>query len=129
MSGAFRLGQGGRVDRAKPIPFTFDGKSYVGCAGDTLASALIANGVHLIARSFKYHRPRGILSLGSDDAKPDRDGGCRCNYGRYARSRHSLGFLLRTRDARRAADRESEKAGVESRVQQAPLRPGRSASH
>ncbi|MGD0186855.1 MAG: sarcosine oxidase subunit alpha family protein [Roseiarcus sp.] len=68
MSGAFRLSRGGRVDRAKPVSFTFDGKSYVGCAGDTLASALLANGVHLIARSFKYHRPRGILSLGSDDA-------------------------------------------------------------
>ncbi|HYA74002.1 MAG TPA: 2Fe-2S iron-sulfur cluster-binding protein, partial [Roseiarcus sp.] len=67
MSGAFRLSRGGRVDRAKPIRFTFDGKSYVGCAGDTLASALIANGAHLIARSFKYHRPRGILSLGAED--------------------------------------------------------------
>ncbi len=67
MSGAFRLSRGGRVDRAKPVRFTFDGKSYVGCAGDTLASALIANGAHLIARSFKYHRPRGILSLGAED--------------------------------------------------------------
>jgi sarcosine oxidase subunit alpha len=67
MSGAFRLGRGGRVDRAKPIRFTFDGKAYTGCAGDTLASALLANGVHLIGRSFKYHRPRGLLSLGSDD--------------------------------------------------------------
>ncbi|MGD1037898.1 MAG: sarcosine oxidase subunit alpha family protein [Roseiarcus sp.] len=67
-SGGFRLSEGGRVDRAKPIHFTFDGKAYVGCAGDTLASALLANGVHLIARSFKYHRPRGILSLGADDA-------------------------------------------------------------
>ena len=67
MSGAFRLSRGGRVDRAKPLRFTFDGKRYVGCAGDTLASALVANGAHLIARSFKYHRPRGILSLGADD--------------------------------------------------------------
>ncbi len=68
MSGAFRLSEGGRVDRARPLHFTFDGRSYVGCAGDTLASALIANGAHLLARSFKYHRPRGILSLGADDA-------------------------------------------------------------
>ena len=67
MNGAFRTSKGGRVDRSKPISFTFDGKRYVGCAGDTLASALIANGVHLLARSFKYHRPRGILSLGADD--------------------------------------------------------------
>ncbi|MGO9740983.1 MAG: 2Fe-2S iron-sulfur cluster-binding protein, partial [Roseiarcus sp.] len=58
MNGAFRTSKGGRVDRSKPISFTFDGKRYVGCAGDTLASALIANGVHLLARSFKYHRPR-----------------------------------------------------------------------
>jgi sarcosine oxidase subunit alpha len=67
MNGAFRLSEGGRVDRSRPIPFAFDGKTYVGCAGDTLASALIANGVHLFGRSFKYHRPRGVLSLGSDD--------------------------------------------------------------
>ncbi|HEY1940479.1 MAG TPA: 2Fe-2S iron-sulfur cluster-binding protein, partial [Roseiarcus sp.] len=67
MSGAFRLSQGGRVDRAKPLRFTFDGKAYTGCAGDTLASALLANGVHLMGRSFKYHRPRGVLSLGSDE--------------------------------------------------------------
>ena len=67
MRGAFRLSQGGRVDRAKPIRFTFDGKAYTGCAGDTLASALLANGVHLMGRSFKYHRPRGVLSLGSDE--------------------------------------------------------------
>jgi len=65
--GAFRLSRGGRVDRGRPLRFTFDGKAYVGCAGDTLASALIANGVHLVARSFKYHRPRGLLSLGSDE--------------------------------------------------------------
>jgi sarcosine oxidase subunit alpha len=65
---AFRLGGGGRIDRAKPINFTFDGKAYQGYAGDTLASALIANGIHLIGRSFKYHRPRGIMSVGSDEA-------------------------------------------------------------
>jgi sarcosine oxidase subunit alpha len=68
MSGAFRLSQGGRVDRAKPIRFSFDGRDCQGCAGDTLASALIAEGVHLIARSFKLHRPRGVLALGADDA-------------------------------------------------------------
>ena len=45
----------------------FDGKSYTGFAGDTLASALIANGVHLTGRSFKYHRPRGIIAAGSEE--------------------------------------------------------------
>ena len=63
----FRLPSGGRVDRSRPLKFTFDGKTYSGYAGDTLASALIANGVHLVGRSFKYHRPRGFLSAGSDE--------------------------------------------------------------
>ena len=51
-----------RIDRGTPVTFTFDGQTYGGFAGDTLASALLANGVHLVGRSFKYHRPRGILS-------------------------------------------------------------------
>src|SRR5271154_5937945 len=67
MSGAFRTTTGGRVDRAKPLTFSFDGTSFTGLAGDTLASALIANGVHLLGRSFKYHRPRGAISMGSDE--------------------------------------------------------------
>jgi sarcosine oxidase subunit alpha len=67
MTGAFRVPQGGRVDRARPIAFTFDGKPFTGLAGDTLASALLANGVALMGRSFKYHRPRGALSMGSDE--------------------------------------------------------------
>jgi sarcosine oxidase subunit alpha len=67
MSGSFRLEQGGRIDRSKALRFTFDGKDYAGFAGDTLASALIANGVHLVGRSFKYHRPRGIFAAGSDE--------------------------------------------------------------
>ena len=49
------------------LPFTFDGQTYGGFTGDTLASALLANGVHLVGRSFKYHRPRGILSAGSEE--------------------------------------------------------------
>ena len=64
---ALRTPSGGRVDRARPIRFLFDGTSYAGCAGDTLASALLANGVHLVGRSFKYHRPRGVLSAGSEE--------------------------------------------------------------
>jgi sarcosine oxidase subunit alpha len=67
MSGAFRTASGGRIDRGKPLLFTFDGNSYTGFQGDTLASALLANGVHLIGRSFKYRRPRGILSAGSEE--------------------------------------------------------------
>ena len=62
-----RTAQGGRIDRSRPLGFTFDGKRYEGFAGDTLASALLANGVHLVGRSFKYHRPRGIMTAGSDE--------------------------------------------------------------
>ncbi len=57
----------GRVDRTRTIRFSFDGKPLTGHAGDTLASALLANGISLIARSFKYHRPRGVLTAGIDE--------------------------------------------------------------
>jgi sarcosine oxidase subunit alpha len=63
----FRTPVGGRIDRNELLPFTFDGRSYQGHRGDTLASALLANGVHLIGRSFKYHRPRGIFSAGAEE--------------------------------------------------------------
>ena len=63
----FRLAHGGRIDRAKRLRFAFDGRCYEGFAGDTLASALIANGRHLTGRSFKYRRPRGILTAGSEE--------------------------------------------------------------
>ena len=66
MSG-YRMAQGGRVDRSRPVSFSFDGTAYQGFAGDTLASALLANGVMLLGRSFKYHRPRGILGAGSEE--------------------------------------------------------------
>ena len=62
-----RLPSGGRIDRNRPMRFSFDGKSMQGYAGDTLASALIANGHVLAGRSFKYHRPRGILTAGSEE--------------------------------------------------------------
>jgi sarcosine oxidase subunit alpha len=62
-----RTASGGRIDRTQPLRFRFDGRSYQGFAGDTLASALLANGVHLTGRSFKYHRPRGILAAGSEE--------------------------------------------------------------
>ena len=64
---AHRLPHGGVIDRTKPLSFTFDGKIYQGFAGDTLASALLANNVKLVGRSFKYHRPRGVLSAGSEE--------------------------------------------------------------
>jgi len=57
----------GRIDRSATRSFTFAGKSYQGFAGDTLASALLANDVRLMARSFKYHRPRGVLTAGSEE--------------------------------------------------------------
>ncbi len=62
-----RVEAGGRVDRSRVVRFTFDGKTYAGCAGDTLASALLANGVKVFGRSFKYHRPRGLLAAGSEE--------------------------------------------------------------
>ena len=63
----FRLASGGCIDRARPLSFRFDGKGYGGFAGDTLASALLANGRHLFGRSFKYHRPRGCLTASSEE--------------------------------------------------------------
>ncbi len=63
----WRTAAGGRVDRAHPLAFRFDGTRYEGLAGDTLASALLANGVHLVGRSFKYHRPRGIVTAGAEE--------------------------------------------------------------
>jgi sarcosine oxidase, subunit alpha len=62
-----RLASGGRIDRARPIDFSFDGVPMAGFAGDTLASALLANGVSTVARSFKYHRRRGIHAAGIEE--------------------------------------------------------------
>ena len=64
---SMRQASGGRINRGKTINFTFDGKAFQGFEGDTLASALIANGVYLVGRSFKYHRPRGFLAAGSEE--------------------------------------------------------------
>ena len=62
-----RLRQGGLIDRTQALPFRFDGRALEGHPGDTLASALLANGVRLLGRSFKYHRPRGIVAAGADE--------------------------------------------------------------
>jgi sarcosine oxidase subunit alpha len=67
MSGANRIPGAGRLTPAKTARFSFDGKSYAALEGDTVASALLANGVHLVGRSFKYHRPRGIVSAGAEE--------------------------------------------------------------
>ncbi|MCP4074087.1 MAG: sarcosine oxidase subunit alpha family protein [Hyphomicrobiales bacterium] len=66
MTQAFRVSSG-LVDQSRTLDFTFNGKKYEGHPGDTLASALLANGQKLIGRSFKYHRPRGIFSAGSEE--------------------------------------------------------------
>ena len=62
-----RLPGGGRIDRARPLAFSFDGNALQGFAGDTLASALIANDVQLVGRSFKLRRPRGIVGSGAEE--------------------------------------------------------------
>ena len=68
MTQAHRTPAGGSaIDRERPISFTFDGVAYAGYEGDTLASALLANGVRLVGRSYKYHRPRGIVAAGPEE--------------------------------------------------------------
>ena len=75
----YRLVRGGRIDRSKPIAMRFNGKELEAFAGDTVASALLANGIHFAARSFKLHRPRGVFSHGSEEPNAllsvDRGGG------------------------------------------------------
>jgi len=65
---AKRLPDGGRIDRSKVLGFTWDRKSLQGFQGDSLASALMANGEQVLGRSFKYHRPRGIMSAGVEES-------------------------------------------------------------
>jgi sarcosine oxidase subunit alpha len=67
VNGPFRLRHGGRVDRDLRLAFTFDGRAMTGHPGDTLASALLAGGVRLVGRSFKLHRPRGVVADGIDE--------------------------------------------------------------
>ncbi|MFC6489286.1 sarcosine oxidase subunit alpha [Nitratireductor sp. GCM10026969] len=78
---AYRVEGRGRVNRAEPVRFTFDGVTYTGFRGDTVASALLANGVHLMGRSFKYHRPRGPVTAGSEE--PNALVGVSRGAGRY----------------------------------------------
>ena len=67
MTNEYRLSSGGQINRSESISFKFNGKTLYGFKGDTLASALLANGIHLVGRSFKYHRPRGILTSGVEE--------------------------------------------------------------
>jgi len=67
MMGANRIPGVGRLTPARTARFTFDGRTLTALEGDTVASALLANGIHLVGRSFKYHRPRGILSAGAEE--------------------------------------------------------------
>lgn len=67
MTQRYRRPDGGVIDRSRPLRFRFEGRDYSGYAGDTLASALLANGVRLVGRSFKYHRPRGIMGFGPEE--------------------------------------------------------------
>jgi sarcosine oxidase subunit alpha len=62
-----RLQSGGRIDRSKPMTFTYNGKQFTGFQGDTLASAMLANGINVVGRSFKYSRPRGIIACGAEE--------------------------------------------------------------
>jgi sarcosine oxidase subunit alpha len=78
----FRTKSSGRLVPGKPVRFSFDGQDFAGRQGDTLASALLANGVHLIGRSYKYHRPRGIFSAGAEE--PNALVGLSRGAGRFA---------------------------------------------
>ena len=62
-----RLPSGGRIDREQSLSFSYNGKTYTGMKGDTVASALLANGVDIVGRSFKYSRPRGIMAAGAEE--------------------------------------------------------------
>lgn len=108
MSQPNRLSSGGLIDRSASLIFTFNGTAYPAHPGDTLASALIANDVSLVARSFKYHRPRGIFSAGPEEPSAlftlGRDGAQEPNargtvtevfHGLEARSQNHLGSLER----------------------------------
>ncbi len=77
----YRVAGKGRVDTTRPVNFTFDGKRFAGAQGDTVASALLANGEHLMGRSFKYHRPRGPVAAGSEE--PNALIGTRRGEGRF----------------------------------------------
>ena len=75
-AGAMRTPEGGRIDRSQTVRFEFNGSPIEGYRGDTVASALLAHGKHLVARSFKYHRPRGIMAAGVEEPNALLTVGC-----------------------------------------------------
>jgi sarcosine oxidase subunit alpha len=81
MTGSLRMDGGSAIDRAQPLAFTFDDARYQGFAGDTVASALLANNVRIVGRSFKYHRPRGVYTAGPEEPNAilDLRHGARCD--------------------------------------------------
>src|SRR6185437_8908420 len=93
-----RLPGSGLVDRSRPLRFQFDGRSYSGFAGDTLAAALLAAGVKVFGRSFKYHRPRGVLSAGSEE--PNALAELRSGARREANTRATVTELFEGLEAR-----------------------------
>lgn len=110
MNGPIRLPLGGEIDRGQPLDFTFDGVAYSGFAGDTLASALLANGVQVVGRSFKYHRPRGVFSAGAEEPNAILDLRCGPHHDPNARATLELlapGMVLKSIHAhgRAAKDR------------------------
>ncbi len=98
MTQAFRLDTGGSIDRSKRLQFTFDGRTFEGYQGDTLASALLANGQHLVGRSFKYHRPRGVLT--ADSHEPNAIVELRSNARREPNTRATIAELYEGLEAR-----------------------------
>src|SRR3954467_11599234 len=70
MTTHFRLAEGGMIERGRVLGFRFDRRQYQGHPGDTLASALLANGIRVVTRSFQYHRPRGIMTAATEEPSP-----------------------------------------------------------
>ena len=103
---------GGRIDRGRNVTFTWDGTRHVGCPGDTVASALLAHGERVLARSFKYHRPRGVMTAGIEE------GGALVTLGRGARA-HPERQGDAGRDPRRAGGQRPERLAL------GPPRPDR----
>ena len=110
-----RLPAGGAIDRARPIPFTFDGRAYVGYAGDTLASALLGAGVAVVGRSFKYHRPRGVYGHWVEEPNAifdlTRDGRREPN-ARATTTFLEAGVALAARSVNASPDAERDRAAV-----------------
>ena len=107
---------------ARQVAFTFDGRRYAGFAGDTLASALLANGVRLFGRSFKYHRPRGLLARRFRGAERARVGRTRCGAMHAERARDA------GRDLRGTRRREPESLACARFRRDGPQRPVRAAA-